>query len=209
MKYILLLQILLFILITGILGCGSENSSFINEPESSETSVKGSKSITISDQRIENLTEGTNLGQRIPDVKMTLLDGTEITTGELVRDGKPTFLFFNAIFCPMCREELKKLHTIYPDYIGKVTFFSVGTDPTETLIDLNSQREQGGYAWDISVAGVGMLSSLNVVQQSTKIAFNENGLIIYRKGYGEGSISEWEEVMNKLSATISNSIKYN
>ena len=54
-----------------------------------------------------------------------------------------------------------------------------------------------------------MLSSLNVVQQSTKIAFNENGLIIYRKGYGEGSISEWEEVMNKLSATISNSIKYN
>ena len=109
----------------------------------------------------------------------------------------------------MCREELKKLHTIYPDYIGKVTFFSVGIDPTETLIDLNSQREQGGYAWDISVAGVGMLSSLNVVQQSTKIAFNENGLIIYRKGYGEGSISEWEEVMNKLSATISNSIKYN
>ena len=79
MKYILLLQILLFILITAILGCGSENSSFINGPQSSETSVKGSKSITVSDQRIENLTEGTNLGQRIPDVKMTLLDGTEIT----------------------------------------------------------------------------------------------------------------------------------
>ena len=174
MKYILLIQILLLILITAILGCGSENLSFINEPQSSETSVKGSKSITVSDQRIENIIEGTNLGQRIPDVKMTLLDGTEITTGELVRDAKPTFLFFNAIFCPMCREELKKLHTIYPDYIGKVTFFSVGIDPTETLIDLNSQREQGGYAWDISVAGVGMLSSLNVVQQSTKIAFNED-----------------------------------
>ena len=82
MKYILLIQILLLILITAILGCGSENLSFINEPQSSETSVKGSKSITVSDQRIENIIEGTNLGQRIPDVKMTLLDGTEITTGE-------------------------------------------------------------------------------------------------------------------------------
>ena len=46
MKYILLIQILLLILITAILGCGSENSSFINEPQSSATSLKGSKSIT-------------------------------------------------------------------------------------------------------------------------------------------------------------------
>ena len=209
MKSTLLLQIGFFILIMGILGCGSEKSSFISEPKSKVTATEVSKLITASERGVKNLTEGTQIGERIPDVKMTLLDGTEITTGELVKDGKPTFLFFNAIFCPMCRQELKRLHTIYPDYTDKVTFFSVGVDPTESLTDLNFQRERGGHVWDISIAGAGMLSSLNVVQQSTKIAFDGNGLIIYRKGYGEGSVSEWEEVMNKLSGDISKSIKYN
>ena len=42
-----------------------------------------------------------------------------------------------------------------------------------------------------------MLEDFNVRIQSTKIAIDFNGVIIYRAGYGQGTIEEWISVFEK------------
>ena len=43
------------------------------------------------------------------------------------------------------------------------------------------------------------LSSLDVTYQSTKVAIDENGVIIYRERMGGGDVDTWREVFEKLS----------
>ena len=52
--------------------------------------------------------------------------------------------------------------------------------------------------WNIGVPLGPMLADFMVVSQSTKIAIDNNGLIIYRDGFGKGDERIWEEVFDKL-----------
>ncbi len=48
------------------------------------------------DQSSTGATIGTTVGKRIPDFDMVLNNGNTVTTGSLIGEGKPTFLFFFA-----------------------------------------------------------------------------------------------------------------
>lgn len=41
---------------------------------------------------------GTNVGNRIPDFELVLLDGSTVASGDLVQRRKPAFLFFHAVW---------------------------------------------------------------------------------------------------------------
>jgi hypothetical protein len=41
---------------------------------------------------------GTNVGNRIPDFELVLLDGSTVTSGGLVQRREPAFLFFHAVW---------------------------------------------------------------------------------------------------------------
>ena len=45
-----------------------------------------------------------------------------------------------------------------------------------------------------------MISDFNVTRQSTKVAIDANGVIVYRAGIGQGGPSEWERVFKELTA---------
>ena len=51
---------------------------------------------TSSDLSSTSATIGTTVGNRIPDVSMRLNNGSTVSTGSLIGEGKPTFLFFFA-----------------------------------------------------------------------------------------------------------------
>ena len=88
---------------------------------------------------------------------------------------------------------------VYPDYAEQVEFFAVGVDPTESLKDLEEYAEREGYPWRVAEAGPGMLRALRIFQQSTKIAVDASGAIIYRDGYGRGDPDTWHQVFRKLA----------
>ena len=87
---------------------------------------------------------------------------------------------------------------IYPEFADQVAFYTVGQDPTETLDDLERTRKERGYTWPIAEPIDKMLIDLRVLQESAKIAFDSDGVVVYRKG-GGGDVAAWPGVFRKLA----------
>ena len=96
---------------------------------------------------------------------------------------------------------MRRLKEIYPQYSDTVAFYAVGTDPTESLERMEKYRERQGYPWPVAQAGQGMLKEFRVLTQSTKVAFNAQGIIKYRDTYGRGDAETWKVVFQELEAS--------
>ena len=88
---------------------------------------------------------------------------------------------------------------VYPDYAGRVALYAVGSDPTEDLELLERFRLAEGQTWPVAKPVGSMLQDLEVLQRSTKIAFDASGLIIYRAPFGQGNPKEWRRVFQELA----------
>jgi hypothetical protein len=88
---------------------------------------------------------------------------------------------------------------VYPEYADQVTFYAVGSDPTEDLTLLEGFATVQGYPWPVAKPVGNMLQELEVLQRSTKIAFDANGVITYRASYGQGGPEEWRQVFQELT----------
>lgn len=90
---------------------------------------------------------------------------------------------------------------IYPDYSEKVAFYAVGLHPglNEEMTVLKAYKEQNGYPWAIATGPTDLMAELGVTIQSTKIAFDSNGTIVYREGMGAGDDETWRQVFSELS----------
>ena len=142
---------------------------------------------------------GRNVGERIPDFTITDEDGTTRTTAELIGAGRPVFMFFFATWCPVCRREMAQIKEFYPEYADGVDFIAIGQDPTEPLDELVAFRDGQDHPWPVAIPGRGMLASLRITSQSFKLAFDGDGLITYRDGYGGGDVETWRNVMAALA----------
>ena len=89
---------------------------------------------------------------------------------------------------------------IYPDYADQVAFYAVGADPSESIEKLDAYGQAQGYPWPMAYPEDGTLSDLRVLVQSTKIAFDRNGVIIYRDGFGGGGPDTWKQVFEDLAS---------
>ena len=88
---------------------------------------------------------------------------------------------------------------VYPDYAGRVALYAVGSDPTEDLELLEKFRLAEGQTWPVAKPVGSMLQDLEVLQRSTKIAFDAKGVIIYRAPFGQGNPKEWRRVFQELA----------
>ena len=87
---------------------------------------------------------------------------------------------------------------VYPEYSDQIAFYAVGTDPSESLERLIDYKEQQGYPWPIAYAGEGTIRNFKVLVQSTKIAFDNQGIITYRDGFGRGDADTWRGIFEEL-----------
>ena len=72
------------------------------------------------------------IGQQMPDIKMTLTDGTTITTADL--KGKVTMLQFTASWCGVCRREMPHIEKeIWQKHKTNDDFVLIGVDLDEPL----------------------------------------------------------------------------
>ena len=54
--------------------------------------------------------------------------------------------------------------------------------------------------WPVAYAEEGMLASLNITSQASKIAISGDGTITHRYGSGRGSFGNWSELFDDISA---------
>jgi len=69
------------------------------------------------------------------------------------------------------------------------------------LDKLEAYREREGHPWLVAEPAGTMLKDLKVLVQSTKIAVDPQGVIIYRDGYGQGGEETWRRVFQDLAAS--------
>ena len=60
-------------------------------------------------------------------------------------------------------------------------------------------REKHDYPWPVAEAEPRILRDLGVTLQSTKLAFDSEGLVVYRGEMGQGDAEEWREVFVDLT----------
>ena len=87
---------------------------------------------------------------------------------------------------------------VFPKYSEDILFYAVNIDPSEDIDSISEYGKEQGYSWELAQSNNEMLSDLNVLQQSTKLAFDKDGVIRYRAGFGEGSIDCWGKVFENL-----------
>ena len=100
----------------------------------------------------------------------------------------------------MCRAEFRRLRNIYPEFSQEVAFYAVAADPFEDVAALEKQRQKEGYPWLVAEPLGSMLRDMEVLVQSTKIAIDAKGVIVYRDGYGQGGGDVWRQAFQKLAA---------
>ena len=88
---------------------------------------------------------------------------------------------------------------VYPDYDGQVALYAIGSDPTEDLQLLENFRLAEGQTWPVAKPVGNMLQDLEVLQRSTKIAFDTSGVITYRARFGQGDPVEWRRVFREMA----------
>ena len=90
---------------------------------------------------------------------------------------------------------------IYPQYADEVDFYAIGVHPgiVEDIATLEEYRAERDHPWPVATAPSEVMAELGVTIQSTKIAFDSQGTIIYREGMGQGSNEEWHRVFTELS----------
>lgn len=91
---------------------------------------------------------------------------------------------------------------IYPEYAEQVDFYAVGTfsKRIESLETLENYRQKQGHPWPVAnPTDPGVYQSLGVTVQSTKIAFDGQGVITYRDGFGGGDPTVWRETLADLA----------
>ena len=86
---------------------------------------------------------------------------------------------------------------IYPPFEDAVDFYVVGFN--ESLSELAEYQGQSGHPGIVSLPVGNMLRDFRVTSQSTKVAIDANGIITYRRGYGQGRSSEWPDVLQALA----------
>ena len=87
---------------------------------------------------------------------------------------------------------------LWPEYADSVDFYSIGQSPFESLERLKSYAQKEGYPWPVAEIDPKILKDLKVLQQSTKIALDHQGVITYRDGYADGGVDKWRQVFEKL-----------
>lgn len=86
------------------------------------------------------------------------------------------------------------------DYEDRVAFYVVGTSPSESVEELESDRKAKGLPWPVAYADEGMLASLNISSQASKIAIGSDGTITHRYGTGRGSYDTWKDMFEDIAA---------
>ena len=76
----------------------------------------------------------------------------------------------------------------------------MGTDPSESLETLESDRIRHGLPWLTATAGEGMLDTLQVYTQASKVAISSDGIITHRYGFGKGAFESWAELFEDIAA---------
>ena len=76
----------------------------------------------------------------------------------------------------------------------------MGVDPSEGEKHIASFHEDNGFTWTTSPGDPAMTVEYGIQAQSSKVALDHNGVIVYKSGYGSTEEARWRQLFDELAA---------
>lgn len=99
----------------------------------------------------------------------------------------------------MCNAEFRTLKKLLLDSEGAVSVVAVGFGSSQTVRELNKQKEKHNYPGVFVEGSEGMAQLFGVRTQSTKFGISADGVIVFKKGYGIATDTEWRTRLRALA----------
>jgi peroxiredoxin len=146
------------------------------------------------------------IGQQMPDIEMTLTDGTKVSTADL--KGKVVMLQFTASWCGVCRREMPHIEKdIWQKHNNNPDFALIGIDmdePLETVKKFAKDMKityplaldpDGKIFYTFAAKGAGVTRNV-IIDRSGKIVF-------MTRLFKEEEFNEMKKVIDSLLLTSS------
>lgn len=88
-------------------------------------------------------------GESIPQFELTLLDGTDISSGDLL--GRPSVLVFFSTTCPDCHRQLPEVESAFEVTGGSAAFIAIARDEGPETV--GKHWTENGYTIPVSAPG--------------------------------------------------------
>ena len=95
---------------------------------------------------------------------------------------------------------MRSLKDIYPEFADSVDFYAVNFATYESIDSVAKFARKQGWTFPVAQGDRDMFVAFDVTYQSTKVAFDRNGVIVYRDGFGRGNAGKWRQVFEELES---------
>ncbi|MGM0620896.1 MAG: TlpA family protein disulfide reductase [Bacteroidota bacterium] len=141
------------------------------------------------------------IGQQMPDIEMTLTDGTKITTADL--KGKVVMLQFTASWCGVCRREMPHIEKeIWQKHKDNNDFVLIGVDLDEPLDKVEKFAGDMKITYPLALDPGGEIFYTFAAQGAgvtRNVIIDRSGKIVYMtRLFKEEEFNEMKEVIELL-----------
>jgi len=139
---------------------------------------------------------------KLPNVKISNLDGDDIDIASYGDNKKITVISFWATWCAPCKKELNSIAELYDqwqeDYCLEV--LAVSTDDTRSSDKVQAYVDGVGWEYDVLLdANEDLKRALNIQLVPYTVVVDAEGDIIYEhSGYVKGDEYELEEIIKEI-----------
>ena len=163
-------------------------------------SCNGSKNSVNSEQVPDKRGFLVQVGQKVPDFTMTLIDGTTQNLSDL--KGKVVVLQFTASWCKVCREEMPHLEKEVWQKHKDQDFLLIGIDKDEPLEKVTTFIDQMDVSYPIALDPGSEIFGLFADKQSgvtRNIVIDKKGKIVFMtRLFDQNEFDEMKNIINSI-----------
>lgn len=146
------------------------------------------------------------IGQQMPDIEMTLTDGSKVTTADL--KGKVVMLQFTASWCGVCRREMPHIEKeIWQKHKNNSDFALIGIDMDEPLETVKKFAEDMKITYPLALDPGGEIFYTFAAKGAgvtRNVIIDRSGKIVYMtRLFKEEEFNEMKKVIDGLLKTSS------
>ena len=165
------------------------------------TRIFGAKDIVQDQPEDESETYSIPMGQVMPEVSYTTVDGETFDTAQILKDKKAILINFFQVSCPYCIQEFPVFNDLAKAYGDQVAFLALDSNMYDAPEDIAEVRDQNSITFPVAQETEWVLSDIIPYEgYPSTIVLDKNGALVFYRDYSISSVDELKEVFDAILA---------